>query len=213
MGDLGWRTVIALLAAIITGTVSAAAAASYEKSRAEVRIEALARESERQRMDLEAATREVSRVRPALEQLRREHAVLEERYLRCTSSVGKTVVAHPISSAWATTELHAGDRLDFGMVDSRISLVVVRITTDGPVLRVEGCRYPGSLEAIESPPDGVNAFVLTRARPLVLRVSRNCCERGLAVCDLSDLEEIRVELLDIDVDQQIVSVRYAKRLV
>ena len=154
---------------------------------------------------------ELSTIASHFAQLREEHEALETRYARCTTSVGTVVLAHPTSSAWTTTEIRRGQSIGFGLTDSRVTITVIRVTADGIVVRVNGCLDPGILEPIRSPPDGRNAFVITLSLSLVMSVSSECCRRGFVVCDLSDVEDIHIELIRFDVDEQLSTLRYRRR--
>ena len=198
-----------ILAAVI-GLVGAAIGAWGTSRYLADKIEDLSREATAYQSRANAAEERLASLEPELIELQSAFSELEEDYGKCIDPTGSNITASSLDSGWKKATARTGDSIEFRLAYSSAYLRVARVTTDGPIMKLEGCDKSEIFEGYRAPSRDGNAFRLPRHYSQELLVSSDCCEKGLHSCDMRDLEKIEIEALSFDSDEQRTELRYRK---
>ena len=156
---------------------------------------------------------QISSLKISLSELTKKHESLKEQHSICISSKGG-VRKVPNDDFWKfnTIKVSKGDAIEFGITSVPLEVHLVRVSKDGPVIKIKGCNRYLSDNGKRSSNDGKHAYYLNSGFPLKLTFSNISCKKGVAFLADSDREILQLKVTSYNVEKQTANINYYRTL-
>lgn len=210
---------ISFISALIAGSISGTSTWLTQDSRYGKQIESLSSLKTRSEELAKNQQREISTLilqlnekDYMLSELQSKYSELEKKYLKCITSEGSTFTVPSFDLESHNDTLRTNDILDFRFTSTSVTIKIIRISDRGPIVAISGCKYFLTENETKSYSDGENCFLLKISSPLILKLSPLKCNEGFSQFKENELEQIILENLYFDYENQIVNLRYFRKV-
>jgi hypothetical protein len=153
---------------------------------------------------------ELLKIKSESTKLKSELNIVTQKWRKCISPGVTTAVLETIDTDAHETRLKTKDRIEIQFTSSSFFLEIVRVTEDGPIVEISGCKNFIFTNGKRSVDDGESAFQLPLKKKFIIKYSRETCKGGL-FSDSEAKEELIIFLENYNVDEQSLHLKYWKK--
>lgn len=138
---------------------------------------------------------------------------LTEKWNIVTRTGGIAFVLNTVDSNSHKVQLKIKDQIEIQSVSFVFSISVIRVTDEGPIIKVNGCQHFQSRNTYKSLKDGDSAFLLKPGCDFTLTFTSASCQSGDLLSDAARHEEITMSPQYFNVDAQSLELRIQRKFI
>jgi hypothetical protein len=214
MEEIHKKVLLAVLGAIISGSLSSIVTGAIKDNSHEIQIERLAKESKSKENHIELIegdfwklNEECNSLTENYKSLQSNYNNLSEKYEKCISSDSSITVIESTDGDSYTRYFRTGDMFEFRLLSTSMFLRIVRVTDRGPIVEFSGCDNYLANNVTEIETIAGLHYLLQPQQPMEITFTSESCVDNATVGP-PDLEGIVLIAKSHDVDEQTVLMEY-----